>query len=157
MTNYFGISLKKYENKEIDDCFNYSKINKSDTLEHDDINSIPLNLFNDSNEYFKYLKYNYEIIMISILMSTYPSYMEYFLNIVKNKDIEKYNQAIKDLQIPLSKIKKKRKKRNPVPEYKKDFKYWKKRNANTLSARKSRENKKQKKLILNRRNNLSHI
>jgi hypothetical protein len=82
--------------------------------------------------------------------------MDYYLNYVKKKDITKYNQCLKHIQMNKinsntstnsntnsnSNIKKRRRSKIPVPEKYKNEKYWKKRKANTISARRSRYFKK---------------
>ena len=155
----FGISLMPYKNEEIDDCFtenrienddNYSdKIHNNHVLYHyysfiDDL--ISNQVLNKHDNLYKYDRYNTEIYILSIFMSVNPNIMQYCLNIIKKKNLKKYNQVMTDLklsQINLN-LKKVRKKRTPVPEHKKDASYWKKRNANTESARRSRQNNMKK-------------
>ena len=81
-------------------------------------------------------------------MSLNPNFMQYCLNIIKNKDIKKYNQVLIDLKLSqiIPNSKKNKKKRTPVPNDKKDEKYWKRRKANTESVRKSRLKKIKKKI-----------
>ena len=184
----FGISLMTYNNDEINDCFKEKTVEE----ENNDIDNMFITLSNLYDTHFLnnyenlkiYDKYYFQIIILYVMMKDNSKIMDYYLNYVKKKDITKYNQCLKHIQMNKinsntnsnintssninsntnsnintssntnsntntssntnsnSNIKKRRRSKIPVPEKYKDEKYWKKRKANTLSARRSRYFKK---------------
>ena len=158
----FGISLMTYNNDEINDCFKEKTVEE----ENNEIDNMFITLSNLYDTHFLnnyenlkiYDKYYFQIIILYVMMKDNSKIMDYYLNYVKKKDITKYNQCLKHIQMNKinsntnsnsntssntnSNIKKRRRSKIPVPEKYKDEKYWKKRKANTISVRRSRYFKK---------------